>query len=249
MTDDTTGWQEATIEECSILTPTVMRVVLRPQAWRALIPGQHIDVRLTAADGYSARRSYSVTSAPAMRSTFELAIERLPDGEVSSWFHEVAQPGDTVEVNGPFAEHFVWRGEADGHVFLVGGGSGVAPLMAMVRTRSFLRRPPPMTLLYSARTWQDVLYRDELLAQERAQQDLRVVFCLTRDQTRRPQDFARRIDAELIASVLAASTSAPDLCFVCGSNAFAGAVADLLVAAGVDPVHIRTERFGTTRHD
>ncbi len=245
MTEVSSGWQEATIEECSLLTPTVMRVVLRPKAWRALAPGQHIDVRLTASDGYQARRSYSVTSAPAMMSTFELAVERLPDGEVSSWFHDVAQPGDTVEVSGPFAEHFVWRGESDGRVLLVGGGSGVAPLMSMVRTRSFLRQPPQMTLLYSARTWDDVLYREELLAHEQAQRDLRVVFCLTRDQARRPQDFSRRIDAEVVAALLHGQTQSPDLCFVCGSNAFAGGTADLLVAAGIDSARIRTERFGS----
>ena len=158
-------WQEATIVTISSFTTAIRRVVLQPHSWRRFLPGQHIDLRLTAPDGYQARRSYSITSAPETEGTFEIAIERLSDGKVSPYFHEVAEVGDTIEISGPFVEYFVWRSEHPGAVLLIGGGSGVAPLL----------------LLYSARTWDDVIVREELTAHESMQNSLRVVFCLTRD--------------------------------------------------------------------
>lgn len=238
------AWQEATIERNDVLTPRVRRVLLRPHHWRPFLPGQHIDVRLTAPDGYQARRSYSVASAPETAGTLELAVERLEDGEVSPWFHEFAQRGDTIEIRGPFAEHFVWRAEPGVPVLLVGGGSGVAPLMSMVRHRAHVAMPPPMVLLYSARTWDDVIFRDELLAHEDAQRGLRVVLCLTRDTPRRPADVGRRIDRELLAGIVGDAGAWPHLTYVCGTNGFVGVVADHLVALGVRPATIRTERFG-----
>lgn len=236
------GWQDAVIETIASFTPSIRRVVLRPKSWRPFLPGQHIDLRLTAPDGYQARRSYSITSAPETTGTLEIAIERLPDGEVSPYFHEVAEVGDTIEISGPFTEHFVWRSEQPGALLLIGGGSGVAPLLSMLRHRAFVANASPMTLLYSARTWDDVIVRDEVLAHEATQRALRVIFCLTRDRARRDVDYSRRIDAAMLSDVLAATT--PALTFVCGNNGFVGTVADALLDLGVDAATIRTERYG-----
>lgn len=237
-------WQPAAIEAIDRLTSRVVRVTLRPQRWRPFLPGQHIDVRLTAEDGYQAQRSYSVASPPSQTGTLELVIERLDDGEVSPFFHEFAAPGDTLEVRGPFAEHFVWRPDSPGAVFLAAGGSGVAPFLSMVRERAQLASPPPMALLYSARTWEETIARDELLQLEQEQRGLAVIFCLTREQARRPVDFSRRVDRAIIDHALARLGEPPRQSFVCGATRFVGTVADLLVEAGVPAESIRTERYG-----
>jgi ferredoxin-NADP reductase len=254
MTDARSAWQPATIEAIMRQTPTVKSVLLRPRDWRLFLPGQHVDVRLTAGDGYQARRSYSITTGPALTSSLEIAVELLPDGEVSSWFHEVARVGDTIEVSGPFAEHFVWRAEPEQSVLLIGGGSGVAPFMSMVRHRAFVAHAPPMTLLYSARSWSDVIYRRELLIEAQAQRGLRIAFALTRDAGSAPDsasndhgraaDYDRRIDERIIAAELAHFDGTPAATFICGSNRFVSRVAELLVSAGVAPSSIRTERYG-----
>jgi ferredoxin-NADP reductase len=244
MTD--TAWQQATIMSIEIATPTVKTFRFRPQRWRPFLPGQHIEVRLTAPDGYVAQRSYSITSSPADTETFELAIERLSDGEVSPWFHDVAEAGDTIEVRGPFTEHFVWRPEHDGATLLVGGGSGVAPFMSMVRHRASIANAPPMTLLYSARTWADVIFREELLGHAESQGGLRVLLTLTRElsATDTRARFTRRVDEAMLREILASKTDAPSTTFVCGNNGFVGTVSDALVAIGVASESIRTERYG-----
>ena len=242
MREGAPGWQDATIDSISSFTASIKRVVLRPQSWRVFLPGQHIDLRLTAPDGYQARRSYSITSAPETAGTFEIAIERLPDGEVSPYFHEVAAVGDNLEISGPFAEHFVWRSEEPASVLLVGGGSGVAPLLSMVRHRAFVPNASPMTLLYSARTWDDVIVRDELITHDATQPDLRVMFCLTRDHARRAVDYSRRIDADILKTML--TSFSPQQTFVCGNNSFVGTVSDTLLELGVAAATIRTERYG-----
>ena len=238
------GWQEAVIERIERETPTVKSFVLRPRVWVPFIPGQHVDVRLTAPDGYQARRSYSITSAPEDAGTFRLAVEQLHDGEVSPFFHEVAQPGDVVEVLRAGAEHFVWRPSPAESVLLVGGGSGVAPLMSMLRHRRHTPVAGPMLLLYSARTWDDVIFREELLEQEREQEALRIAFCLTRAAPHRSGDYGRRIDHDIVREVLAMLPETPGQTFVCGANRFVGPVADLLLAQGLAANTIRTERFG-----
>ena len=248
------AWQEATIESITQQTPTVKSIVLRPHAWRPFLPGQHSDVRLSAPDGYQARRSYSLTGGPALTSTFEIAVELLQRGEVSSWFHDVAQVGDTIDVSGPFAEHFVWRGAPDQPVLLIGGGSGVAPFMSMVRHRACVADAAPMTLLYSVRSWADVIYRKELRIEEQAQRGLRVAFALTRDASSsialpsdsasRVADYDRRIDERIVAAELARFERAPTATLICGSNRFVSHVADLLVGMGIAPPSIKTERYG-----
>lgn len=252
MTDATSvfasDWQEATIERIENSTPTVKTFVLRPRVMHAFMPGQHVDVRLTAPDGYEAHRSYSVASAPDTSGTLQLAIEELRDGEVSSYFHEIAIVGDVVEIRGPFAKHFVWRPAADGNVLLVGGGSGIAPLMSIVRHRARVTDAPPMTLVYSARSWVDVIFREELLMHERQQHELRVVFCITRDTSGAPAsrsaDYTRRVDASIIEEIIRTSHSRPDTCFVCGGNSFVGTVADALIDVGIANNAIKTERYG-----
>lgn len=240
-----TTWQPATIEAIRDETPTVKSFVFRPHAWPAFLPGQHVDVRLTAPDGYEARRSYSITSAPGGE-TFELAIERLDDGEVSPFFHDVALVGDEIEIGGPFTEHFVWRPARDGATLLIGGGSGIAPFLSMLRHRASLGNAPPMTLVYSARTWRDVIARNELLLHESMQSGLTLNVVLTRDTAafgRRTPDFTRRIDAPMLEDIHARS-STPDTVMVCGNNPFVGTVSDALVGLGVAPSRIRTERYG-----
>ena len=155
-------WTEARITRIERRTPRLSSVFLQA-ALAPHVAGQHVDVRLTAPDGYQAQRSYSIASAPGA-AEIELAIERLDDGEVSPYFHEVAQPGDTIEVRGPIGGHFIWRPEDGGPVLLVAGGSGIAPLMAIARAWSSAAATTPMLLFYSARTWDDLVYRDELLA-------------------------------------------------------------------------------------
>ncbi|MEP6765912.1 MAG: ferredoxin reductase [Gemmatimonadaceae bacterium] len=241
-------WQEATIESIVVQTPTVKTFVLRPRHWPSFLAGQHIDVRLTAPDGYEAHRSYSISSAPEIVGTIELAIERLTDGEVSPYFHDVAIIGDAVEVRGPFTVHFVWRENQDGQTLLIGGGSGIAPLVSMLRHRATVANAPAMSIVYSARSWADVIFRDELLQHERQQSGLRIFFVLTRDATSgavaRNADFDRRVDGEILTSILAAIGYKPDTCFVCGNNNFVGTVADVLVEMNIPAHAIKTERYG-----
>jgi ferredoxin-NADP reductase len=213
-------------------TPRVKSFRLALPMWMPHLPGQHYDVRLTAPDGYRAQRSYSIASSPLDEGEIELTIDRLEDGEVSPYFHDVAVEGDQVEVRGPFASYFVWRGEQP--VLLVGGGSGVVPLMAILRHRRRTMPELPMRLIYSVRTAEDVIYADEL------GDDALLTF--TREPPGGWSGHRGRIDAELVAE----ADSGGGLAFVCGSNAFVEAAAGLLIGAGFDPASIRTERFGPT---
>jgi ferredoxin-NADP reductase len=218
-------------------TPRVRTLLLAADGWSGHRPGQHLDVRLTAEDGYEAQRSYSIASAPDEQ--LAITVERLTDGEVSPWLVDEAHDGDRFEVRGPIGGYFVW--EDDGRpVFLVGGGSGVVPLMSMVRSSS---GPTPMRLLYSSRTLEDVIYREEL--ETRARAGLKVFHTLTRAQPPGWTGYARRIDAELLREVAFAPAERPHV-FVCGSTRFVDAAADGLVALGYDPESIKTERFGAT---
>ena len=200
--------------------------------WMPHLPGQHYDVRLTAPDGYRAQRSYSVASSPLDEGEVELTIDRLDDGEVSPYFHDVVVEGDKVEVRGPFASYFVWRGEAP--VLLVGGGSGVVPLMCMLRHRRRTMPELPMRLVYSVRSGEDLLYADEL------GDDALLTF--TREAPPGWAGHTGRIDSALIAGAL----DDAQLAFVCGSNGFVEAASRLLLGAGLSPRRVRTERFGPT---
>jgi ferredoxin-NADP reductase len=217
---------------------------LHPRIWRPFRAGQHLDLRLTAPDGYQAQRSYSVASAPELEGLYELVIERLDDGEVSPFLHDVAEVGDAIEIRGPFGGHFAWGREDGGPLLLIGGGSGVAPLLSILRHRTAVGGEVPAILLYAARTWDDVIFREELIARDAAEANFTLLLSLSRDTARRPQDFGRRIDASLLNTTLVTLGTAPRLIFTCGSNAFVEAVTGHLLDLGLNPKTIRTERFG-----
>ena len=223
-------WQIGTITRVKPETPHVKSFRIELPMWMPHLPGQHYDVRLTAPDGYRAQRSYSVASSPLDEGEVELTIDRLADGEVSPYFHDVVVEGDQVEVRGPFASYFVWRGEEP--VLLVGGGSGVVPLMAMLRHRRRALPDLDMKLVYSVRTAEDVIYADELGEE--------TMLTFTREPPAGWSGHTGRIDAAFVAEM------APDsgMAFACGSNGFVEAAVGLLLEAGVKPNRIRTERFG-----
>ena len=229
------GWQIATVERVKQETPMVKSFRLSLPMWTPHMPGQHYDVRLTAPDGYRAQRSYSVASSPLDEGGIELTVDRLDDGEVSTYFHDVLEEGDRVEVRGPFASYFVWRGEDP--ALLVGGGSGVVPLMAMLRHRNGTMPDARMRLLYSVRTADDVIYADELagLGEE-------VVLTYSREAPEGWGGHSGRIDAGLVAGLVEPGATA----FVCGSDGFVETAGSLLLEAGLEPAAIRTERFGPT---
>jgi ferredoxin-NADP reductase len=234
-------WLGADVSASVPETPRVRTLELEVPGWPGHRAGQHLDVRLTAEDGYQAQRSYSIASAPG--GPLAITVERLEDGEVSPYLVDEAREGDRFEVRGPIGGYFVWDGGEPGPVLLVAGGSGVVPLMAMARHRAQVGAEAPMRLVYSSRTWEDVIYRDEL--QHLAGDGFEVVHTLTREQPPGWSGYARRIDAELLADVAFPVAEEPRV-YVCGSTRFVDAAADGLVELGYDPRWIRTERFGAT---
>jgi ferredoxin-NADP reductase len=225
-------WQIATVESIRSETPTVKTFRIAVPMWMPHLPGQHYDIRLTAPDGYTAQRSYSVASSPQLEGVVELTIDRLADGEVSPYFHDVVEPGDQVEVRGPFASYFVWRCESP--VLLVGGGSGVVPLMSILRHRRLVEPQAPIRLVYSVRGPEDAIYADELGSE--------TVLTYTREAPEGWSGHRGRIDSDL----LAAWDERPELAFICGSNGFVESASALLLGNGLAPDRIRTERFGPT---
>jgi ferredoxin-NADP reductase len=237
-------WQDATVVARQPQTPNITSFLLRPVVPFQWYAGQHVDIRLTAADGYRAARSYSIASAPNESGVIELAIERLADGEVSPFFHDIAQVGDAVELKGPLGGHFVWRPVDHGPVLLVGAGSGVVPLLAMIRHRASTRAAPPFHLLLSARTSADILYRNELEALAGREDGFSLTLAITREPTPRQSDYSRRIDTAMMRDVLSVFTTPPSRSFMCGTNGFVNAAADGAIAAGIPADTIRTERYG-----
>lgn len=227
------AWQIGTVTAIRRETPRVKSFRIALPMWIAHLPGQHYEVRLTAPDGYRAQRSYSVASSPLLEGEVELTVEELADGEVSHYMHEVLREGDQLEVRGPFASYFVWRGESP--ALLLGGGSGVVPLMSMLRHRRLAMPDAMMALLYSVRTPEDVIYRDELGAE--------TVLTYTRRAPDGWDGHTGRIDREMIGEV-AAPFRGGGTAFVCGSDPFVEAAAQLLLAAGFGAHQVRTERFG-----
>lgn len=216
-------------------------IVLQVPGWAGHLAGQHVDVRLTAPDGYQTERSYSIASAPEQTGVW-LTVERIDDGEVSPYLVGTLRPGDQLELRGPIGGHFVWRADDAGPVLLVAGGSGVVPLMAMLRHHVACASSADLRLLVSARTWPDLLYRDELtrLGDRRG---IRVAFTLTRSQHGDWTGWGRRVDAAMLREVAPGPQARPAV-FVCGPTAFVETVADALVDLGHPPEQIRTERFG-----
>jgi ferredoxin-NADP reductase len=239
------AWQIATVDEIRPETAAVKSFTLRLPAWRAHRAGQHYDVRLTAEDGYQAQRSYSIASPPTRAGVVDLTIERIGDGEVSPYFHDVLVPGDQVEVRGPIGGYFVWEPSYGGPLLLIAGGSGVVPLMAMLRERAAAGLHTPTTLLASWRTIDDVIYRAELGALGAAGDGLRVVHTLTRAQPAGWDGYARRIDGPMLAEVRAPLGPDP-MVYICGPTLLVEAAANGLVEGGVPAARVRTERFGPT---
>jgi ferredoxin-NADP reductase len=231
-------WRAASVAGSIEETPRVRTLELDVPGWAGHRAGQHLDVRLTAEDGYQVEPSYSIASAPG--DGLALTIERLDDGEVSPYLVDEAREGDEFEVRGPIGGYFVWDGDEPEPVLLVAGGSGVVPLMAMARHRARIGSERPMRLVYSSRTLEDVIYRDELDTLR-----LEVVHTLTRGQPPGWTGYSRRIDTDLLRDVAWPASYSPRV-YVCGSTRFVDAAADGLLELGYEPAWIRTERFGAT---
>lgn len=238
-------WQEATVESVVVQTAQVKSFLLRPPMWRSFMAGQHVDVRLTAPDGYQAQRSYSIGSAPETDAV-ELVIERLENGEVSPFFHEVVAAGDTIEMRGPIGGHFTWGKRDGGPLLLLGGGSGVVPLMSMVRHRQAVAPETRAILVYSARHWDEVIFREELLATAGRDPNFSLVLTLTRETPPQPGIHSGRVDMKLMEEVLAmfGASMMPRHTFICGSSAFVDVASMLLLEAGIPFGSIKTERYG-----
>jgi ferredoxin-NADP reductase len=218
-------------------TARARSIALQPPDWPGHLAGQHVDVRLTAEDGYQAERSYSIASAPEDEHLV-LTVERLDDGEVSPYLTGELRPGDDLELRGPIGGYFVWEESLGGPLLFVGGGSGIVPLRAMLRHHRAIASNVPARLLYSARTADDLIYRAELEGYE-------TQITLTREQPDGWQGHTGRIDRDLLAEVALPAARRP-LIYICGPTAFVETAADLLVGLGHDASRIRTERFGPT---
>jgi ferredoxin-NADP reductase len=234
-------WRLATVRELIDETSRARTLVLDVPQWPGHIAGQHVDVRLTADDGYQTERSFSIASAPEQEAV-ALTVERIDGGEVSPYLTEELRVGDQLELRGPFTSYFVWRTEDGGPLLLIAGGSGLVPLMAMLRHRAANASAAEARLLLSARSPGDVLYRDEL-AKLAAGDGLAVHFTFTREPPADWDGFARRIDTDMLRTVGPAPRRRPRV-FVCGPTAFVERAAELLVQLGHRPGAIRTERFG-----
>jgi len=237
-------WQLATITAVRDETPTVRTFALSVPDWAGHRPGQHVDLRLTAEDGYSVERSYSIASAPGDDGAVEITVERIDGGEVSPYLHDVAIPGDRIEIRGPIGGYFVWEPSFDGPLFLVAGGSGVVPLMAMLRHRARLGARSPARLLLSSRHAEEIIYRAELDRLVEAGDGLEVVHTLTRSQPPGWAGYTRRIDERMLAEVAEPIGIAAARTYLCGPTALVEGAANALVRLGAPAERIRTERFG-----
>jgi ferredoxin-NADP reductase len=239
------NWQ---IGEVVIIRPETARaksITLDLPNWMGHQAGQHVDVRLTAEDGYQVERSYSIASAPEEAPHVTLTVERIDDGEVSPYLTEELRIGDQLELRGPIGGYFVWEAHMGGPLLLVAGGSGIVPLMAMLRHRAAVGSTIPTRLLYSSRSLEEVIYRDELDHLVKDTTMLEVVQTLTRVQPPGWTSYARRIDTEMLREVAWPPDQHP-LMFICGPTPFVETAATSLVALGHDPARIKTERFGPT---
>lgn len=239
-------WQVATVETVVPETPRVKTFTLRLPQWRPHRAGQHYALRLTAPDGYQAQRSYSVASAPEQTGQIALTVELIEDGEVSGYLFEGVLPGDQLEVRGPIGGYFVWEAAPQaGPLLLVAGGSGVVPLMAMLRHRQQSGLRNPTVLLYSIRTPDDVIYQSELTALAAADSSFTLLLTYTRQAPPQWAGYQRRLDGAMLQEALGHLPARPS-CFICGPNGLVEGAANQLLALGMPATDIRTERFGPT---
>jgi len=236
------AWRRAQVRAIVVETYRVKSLMLRVTDWQGHLPGQHIDLRLTAENGYQTQRSYSIASPPE-DDLLSLTVERVDAGEVSPYLVDDLRAGDQFELRGPVGRYFVWTVATHGPLWLIAGGSGIAPLMAMLRHRARRKVRAPALLLYSSRSLHDVIYREELDMMARGDPDLRVVNALTRKQPERWMGHRGRIDRALLAGVGFPPKQNPKI-YVCGPTPFVEDVSRLLVELGHDPLAIKTERFG-----
>jgi ferredoxin-NADP reductase len=239
------NWQLGTVLVTQVETAQTKSILLAVPTWVGHHPGQHVDVRLTAEDGYQVERSYSIASPPEEGQRITLTVERLDDGEVSPYLTDELRVGDKLELRGPIGGYYVWEVSMGGPLLLIAGGSGIVPLVAMLRHRAALRSTIPTRLLYSSRSSEDLIYRDELDRLVRSTTMLEVVQTLTRVQPPGWTGYSRRIDTEMLREV-AWSTDQRPLTFICGPTPFVETAAASLVTLGYDPARIKTERFGPT---
>jgi len=238
-------WQIATVKAIKPETARVKTFTLSLPNWTSHRAGQHYDVRLTAEDGYQAQRSYSIASEPEQGGEIDLTVERIEDGEVSSYLHDVLVPGDRIEVRGPIGGYFVWEATRPDPLVLVAGGSGVVPLMSMIRHRDAARANTPTRLLYSSRTIEDIIYYVELQKLAPGGNGLEVFHTLTRTQPPGWKGYARRIDSQMLGEVIKPFGKTAQV-FICGPTLLVESAANELVKLGIPPAQIRTERFGPT---
>ncbi len=225
-------------------TPRTKSLVLEVPGWEGHKAGQHVDVRLTAEDGYQAQRSYSIASAPGDE-RLVLTVDRIEDGEVSPYLTDVLMAGDKLELRGPIGGYFTWEAKDGGPLLLVAGGSGVVPLTAMIRHRRAVGSDVPTRLLYSSRSYGEIIYREELEALAAGDGSLEVIHTLTRSKPEGWSGYHRRIDAEMLKEVAWPPDENP-LAFVCGPTPLVEAVGAALVDLGHSAARVRTERFGAT---
>jgi ferredoxin-NADP reductase len=243
-------WRVATVRAVKQETAHTRTLIFDVSGWPGHLAGQHVDVRLTAEDGYEAQRSYSIASAPEDPHV-ALTVEQLEDGEVSSYLCGELREGDAIELRGPIGGYFVWRATDQLPLMLVAGGSGIVPLMAMLRHRAHAlvdrraREAMPVRLLYSSRSWAEVIYREELERMSAEDDSLRVVHTITRDAPAEWTGHRRRIDRAMLDEIVWPPSSKPNI-YVCGPTAMVEAASSALVAGGHAPELIRTERFGPT---
>ena len=238
------NWKLGEVVELIDETPRVRSIILDVPKWTGHRAGQHVDVRLTAEDGYQAQRSYSIASPPD-QNRLMLTVERLSDGEVSPYLVDELRPGDVIELRGPIGGYFVWEARIGGPLLLVAGGSGIVPLMAMLRHRAASGSTEPARLIYSSGSFEDIIFREELERLTARSDGVEVIHTLTRSQPPGWNGYARRIDAQMLADTAFPPASRP-VTYICGPTSFVEAASRALVLLGHEAKRIRTERFGPT---
>jgi ferredoxin-NADP reductase len=241
----TLNWQIASITDIRPETAKVKSFTLQLPEWMRHLAGQHYDVRLTAEDGYQTQRSYSIASEPEREGEVDITVERIEDGEVSTYLHDVLVPGDRIEVRGPIGGYFVWEASMTEPLLLIAGGSGVVPLMSMLRHRAAAGAKNPTALLYSSRNFEDVIYYNELEQLSKAGSGPQIFHTLTRSQPAGWKGYARRVDESMLREVAGPLGRSVQV-FICGPTLMVESAANALVELGIDSNQIRTERFGPT---